>query len=32
MADAASGGMAISGFGGFSFVSVVLALWAIGFV
>ena len=29
---AASGGVAISGFGGFSFVSVVSALWAIGFV
>jgi len=30
--DAASEGMAISGFGVFSFVSVVSALWAIGFV
>ena len=30
--NAASGGMAISGFGGLSFVSVVSALWAIGFV
>jgi hypothetical protein len=28
----ASGGVAISGFGGFSFVSVVSSLWAIGFV
>jgi hypothetical protein len=30
--DVASGGVSISGFGGFSLVSVVSALWAIGFV